>query len=78
MTVKWFDKSFPPPNCSKSLAHSRTKQVTVFVSHWVIHSNDSFKNADSLTDLIVTVFTSESSSHSFKTQEQVIQEQKYN
>ncbi len=41
-------------------------KVIYDIEYWIIHSRDSFKNADSSSNEISEVFMSESLNHSFK------------
>jgi len=52
---------------SKMLIHLVIKQVEyLWVSHWIIHARDFFKNADSSSNETSEGFMIESLNHSFK------------
>ncbi len=61
---EWVIESFIQEIHSKTLIHPVMKQVKyLWVSHWIIHSRDSFKNTDSSSYETSEVFMSESLNH---------------
>ncbi len=65
VNLEWVIESFIQEICSKNTDSSSNETSESWVSHWIIHSRDSFKNTDSSSNETSESWVS-SLNHSFK------------